>query len=80
MVYDPAKFKNGQVVKILELSVLRTFLQSWKLQPMHLEYAGRSAKVMKSYMYHGADVLYELEGIPGMWHEHFLELVEKPPT
>jgi hypothetical protein len=23
-------------------------------------------------MYHGADILYELEGMPGIWHQHLL--------
>jgi hypothetical protein len=77
--YDPAKYKEGAVVRVASRSALEAFLKSWKLhhplQQTQLEYAGRSAKVLKSGMYHGGDVLYELEGIPGIWHELCLEAV-----
>jgi hypothetical protein len=77
--YDPAKCRDGAVVRIASRSALEAFLKNWKLhhplQPAQLDYADRSAKVAKSGMYHGGDVLYELEGIPGIWHEQCLEAV-----
>ena len=77
MIYNPAKYAEGAKVCIAARSVLEEFLQSWKfhhkLQPAQLEFAGRIAKVKKSFMYHGGDVLYELNEIPGIWHEQCLE-------
>ena len=77
--YDPAKYRDGTEVRIGARPTLETFLREWKLhhplQPEQLEYAGRVAKVARSMMYHGGDVLYELSGIPGIWHERCLEAV-----
>jgi hypothetical protein len=74
--YDPAKFKNGSFVQVASREQLEDFLRTWKLhnklQPEQLGYAGRIAKVKSSGMYHGGDVLYQLEDIPGVWHEHLL--------
>jgi hypothetical protein len=77
--YDPAKYRDGAVVRVASKPRLEAFRKNWKLhhplQPAQLNYAGRSAKVLKSAMYHGGDILYELEGIPGIWHEQCLEAV-----
>jgi hypothetical protein len=77
--YDPAKYREGTLVRVAARKELEAFLKAWKLhhplQPEQLDYAGRSAKVLKSGMYHGGDILYELEGIPGIWHEQCLEAV-----
>jgi hypothetical protein len=78
--YDPAKYRKGVVVRIATRPALEAFLRpTWKfhhpLHPEQLEYGGRSAKVQTSAMYHGGDVLYELEGVPGIWHERCLEAV-----
>jgi len=57
--------------------VLEEFLRTWKLHnklhPAQLEYAGRVAKVERTGMYHGGYFLYELNAVPGIWHEHLLE-------
>jgi hypothetical protein len=37
-----------------------------------LRYAGRTARVRSVSFYHGGDELYELEDIPGIWHEENL--------
>ena len=57
--------------------MLEEFLRTWKfhhkLQAEQLSYGGRIVKVRSSAMYHGGDVLYELEGVPGVWHEQLLQ-------
>jgi hypothetical protein len=77
--YDPAKFENGALVRISDRSKLEEFLRTWqfhhKLEPSQLAHGGRQVTVKASYMYHGGDVLYELEGVQGIWHEQLLELV-----
>ena len=75
--YDPARFPDGSKVRIASQTVLNKFLQTWKwhhkLEPNQLEYAGQVATVDKSYMYHGGDIIYKLENVPGLWHEQCLE-------
>jgi hypothetical protein len=77
--YDPAKYVQGAEVRVVSRAALETFLRDWKLhnklQPEQLSYAGRAAKVARSMMYHGGYPLYELEGLPGVWHEQCLEAV-----
>jgi hypothetical protein len=77
--YDPAKYPAGTSVRVKSRVELEAFLREWKyhnpLQPDQLECAGQVAAVAKSGMYHGGDVLYELSGIPGIWHERCLEAV-----
>jgi len=76
MVFDPAKFSKGTEVRIVPRSDLEEFLRSWKfhhkLQSDQLQFGGRVAKVKTSSMYHGGDILYELEDVPGIWHEQCL--------
>jgi hypothetical protein len=80
VVYDPAKYAEGTTVQIAPLDTLEEFQRSWtlhnKLQPSQLDFAGRAAKIKRNFMYHGGDVLYELEDIPGIWHESCLEPVK----
>jgi len=77
--YDPAKYREAARVRIAARTELEAFLKTWKLhhplQLAQLDYAGRSVKVRKSFMYHGGDILYELEGVPGIWHGQCLEAV-----
>jgi hypothetical protein len=40
---------------------------------MQLEAAGKAAQVKSVGFYHGGDELYELEDLPGLWHEANLE-------
>jgi hypothetical protein len=78
--YDPAKFEDGAAVRISTRAELERFLQTWnlhnKLQPEQLLYGGETATVEKSFMYHGGDVLYQLKGVPGIWHERLLQLAQ----
>jgi hypothetical protein len=56
---------------------LEEFLETWrlhnKLQPDQLNYADQIAEVKSVGFYHGGYVLYELKGVPGIWHERCLE-------
>lgn len=74
--FDPAKFKPGETVRIIDASALEHFHATWsyhhKLQIEQLAFAGQLAKIRASSMYHGGDILYELESIPGIWHEQCL--------
>jgi hypothetical protein len=65
------------MVRIVERAELENFMSNWKLhnslQPDRLEQAGRVGKITSVGFYHGGDELYEVEGIPGIWHERCLE-------
>jgi hypothetical protein len=75
-VFDPAKYTRGSGVRVADRATLDAFFRDWKLHHRlsaeQLDYAGRVAIVVKYYMYHGGDMLYELEGLPGLWHEQLL--------
>lgn len=70
--YEP-EFPVGTQVRILELEALEKFQQEWKwhnpLRDEQLSFAGREAQVNSVAFYHGGDELYELKGVPGIWHE-----------
>jgi hypothetical protein len=78
-MYDPAKYPKGALVRVVSTRDLEAFLRTWKFHhPLRLEqlqYGGQTAQVVRSMMYHGGDVLYELDGIPGIWHEPCVEAV-----
>jgi hypothetical protein len=69
-------FAVGSYVRIADRQVLQRFFDTWKyhhkLESAQLEYASRIAKVESVGFYHGGDVLYDLEGVPGIWHEQLL--------
>jgi hypothetical protein len=71
------EFPVGSLLCIVGLPKLQEFQGNWKfhhpLQPEQLEFAGRVAVVKKLGFYHGGAVLYELNGVPGIWHECCLE-------
>jgi hypothetical protein len=70
------KFSVGSLVKIAERDALEDFLRNWKfhnkLRPEQLDYAGRIGKIESVGFYHGGDELYQIEDIPGIWHEQCL--------
>jgi hypothetical protein len=72
MLYD-ADYPKGTLVRIASRSELDQFRQTWqyhhKLQDDQFAYADREARVKQASYYHGGDVLYLLEGVPGYWHE-----------
>ena len=62
--------------------VLDTFMRTWKfhnkLQPEQLDYADKTGKIKWFGFYHGGDELYQIEGMPGTWHEQCLEAYTPP--
>jgi len=78
--YD-ASFRKGSRAKIAPLPILMEFMRTWTLhhplQPEQLECAGKTGIVKAVGYYHGGDVLYWFEGLPGTWHEC---CVVEPPT
>ena len=63
----------GSIVRIVNAERLEEFRRTWrfhnKLTSAQLAYADRVARVDRVGYYHGGDVLYHLEGVPGIWHE-----------
>ena len=77
MKHPGAKFKAGDLVQIAGRETLGEFLRSWNLhhplQAVQLQYAGQVARVAQAFMYHGGDILYVLEGAPGIWHQRLIK-------
>jgi len=71
-------FPKGSRVQIVGRGALEEFKREWKyhhpLSEEQLQYAGALGIVESVGFYHGGDVLYWLEGIPGTWHEACLTL------
>ena len=71
------RFPIGSTVLIADLHRLEEFQRTWKfhhkLDDEQLRYAGQVRKVEKVGFYHGGDVIYELRGAPGSWHQRLLE-------
>jgi hypothetical protein len=66
-------FPVGTIVRVVDRPLLDNFYETWryhhKLTKEQLEFAGSSGRVISIGFYHGGDVLYTLENIPGIWHE-----------
>jgi hypothetical protein len=71
------EFLAGSRVRIRDRSALDAFRAEWRwhhpIVPEQLSFAGQQATVRSVAFYHGGDEIYELEGIPGVWHEQCLE-------
>ncbi len=71
-----SKFRAGDQVRIADATGLERFRAEWHLhhplEMAQIAYGGRLATVRSVGFYHGGDVLYELDGIPGTWHEQCL--------
>jgi hypothetical protein len=69
----PQFFFEGDLVQVVGLKELEAFRANWKyhhpLAEHQLAFAGRRATVASVGFYHGGDVIYELAGVPGIWHE-----------
>lgn len=67
------RFGVGDPVQVESRSRLDRFAAEWKyhhpLAEEQLLCAGRRAVVARYGFYHGGDVVYELDGLPGTWHE-----------
>jgi len=74
------RFQIGSAVNVVDRERLQAFYNGWRLHhPLGAEQlasAGRRALVKGVSFYHGGDPLYELEGLPGVWHEACLEAAE----
>jgi hypothetical protein len=71
-----AEFEIGSQVRIADRAFLEAFLEAGQyhneLEPEQLEYADRVGTVRSVSFFHGGDEIYQLEGIPGVWHEECL--------
>jgi hypothetical protein len=70
------EFPMGTVVRVRDRGFLDKFQREWKyhhkITSEQIEYAGKTGIVARAMIYHGGDELYELEAIPGIWHEQCL--------
>ncbi len=75
------EFPIGSTARIAERKEPQEFKASWKyhhpLEEGQLHYAGGIAIVAKVGFYHGGDVLYQLQGVPGTWHESCLRTASR---
>jgi hypothetical protein len=75
-----ARYPKGTSIKVASRLELEQFRQTWryhhKLEAEQLSYADCTARVMSTSYYHGGDVLYQLENIPGTWHECCLKAAD----
>jgi hypothetical protein len=76
-----AAYAEGVSVVVLSRQELGVFRDTWrfhhKVEAEQLSFAGSVARVKSIAYYHGGNVLYELEGVPGIWHEQCLRLAEE---
>lgn len=72
-----AEFPVGTWVLVADRQTLENFMDEWKwhhpLEASLLQFAGRCAQVESMSFYHGGDELYQLKGLPGIWHESCLK-------
>jgi hypothetical protein len=70
-------FPKGSRVRVRSRDVLLEFQRTWRfhdpLSDEMLPFAEHAATVSSLGYYHGGDVLYWLDGVPGTWHEVCLE-------
>jgi hypothetical protein len=72
------QFPKDSLVRVKNRAVLESFKKEWRyhnpLTDAQLACAGKEGKVSAVSFYHGGDVLYTIETIPGLWHEQCVEL------
>ena len=70
-------FPRASLVRVKDRAALEAFKREWRyhhpLTRNQLTFAGKDAVIVDVAYYHGGDVLYSLEGLPGLWHEQCLE-------
>ncbi len=68
-----ASFPIGTRVRVASAEILAQFRTDWAfhnpLQADQMRFAGADSTVGGVTYYHGGDALYELAGVPGVWHE-----------
>ena len=71
------KYPVGTIIRIAPSERREAFKRDWKhhhpISDEQIKAAGKADRVKKVGFYHGGDVLYELEGVPGTWHEQVLD-------
>jgi hypothetical protein len=59
--------------------VLDAFRRDWRwhhpFEETQLPFAGQTTQIKKVSFYHGGEELYELAGVPGIWHGQCLRAV-----
>jgi hypothetical protein len=67
------EFPVGTAVRIVDAEELNAFAKSWRyhhpVTEEQFQFAGKLASVEDVSFYHGGDELYQLRGLPGLWHE-----------
>ena len=70
--YKPM-FDAGDTVRIAKRAILERFRAEWMfhhpLSEAQLGFAECTTVVKSVGFYHGGDALYELDEVPGLWHE-----------
>lgn len=73
------KYTQGTSIRIRSREQLEELSRRPKFQlkidPNQLAFAGQVAMVKWSGLYHGGGYVYQLDGVPGYWHEQVLEPV-----
>ena len=76
-------FPVGSRVRIQPRERVEEFQRTWKyhhpLVTEQIRFAGQGATVRDVSYYHGGDVLYLLNDIPGTWHEECLSSADGQP-
>jgi hypothetical protein len=71
------KISPGTMVRIADREALEAFRRGWHwhhpLESAQLLFAGHETRVKNVFFYHGGDELYELDNVPGIWHEQCLK-------
>jgi hypothetical protein len=74
-------FPVGTSVRIADRDTLEVFRLEWRfhhpLKAVQLAFAGRTASVKNVSFYHGGGEIYELEDVPGIWHEQCLRSLDE---
>jgi len=72
-------FPVGTMVRVADRDALEAFRRDWQwhhpLEAIQVPFAGQMTLIRSVSFYHGGDELYELVGIPGIWHGQCLRTV-----
>lgn len=73
------QFPKDSLVRVKNRAALELFKREWRyhnpLADAQLSCAGKEGRVAAVSFYHGGEVLYTIEAMPGLWHEQCVELV-----
>jgi hypothetical protein len=75
------KYTEGSTVRICSRARLEELSRGskyhHKIETHQFAFAGQVAMVKWAGIYHGGGFVYQLDGIPGFWHEQVLEPVSR---